>query len=147
MDPLLDREKDFSDFAFALRSLPQNIVEIHACGFLGGRRDHELANFRRSARLFEGAAEADAACDGTIRRGFTRGAPANGPSTWQGTFSLMALENGSRQLQSTGACKYPVGDFAYGVRLRCSSFGIEQHDRRGRVTVTAEGPLFCLLSR
>ena len=45
LDMMLEKEKNFSDFTFALRSLPQNIAEVHARGFLGGRRDHELANF------------------------------------------------------------------------------------------------------
>lgn len=44
LDELLSPDKNFSDLAFALRSLPHGVREITLLGFLGGRRDHELAN-------------------------------------------------------------------------------------------------------
>src|SRR4051794_25182624 len=44
LDELLPSEKDYSDLAFVLRSLPASVNEVTLLGFLGGRRDHELAN-------------------------------------------------------------------------------------------------------
>ena len=44
LDLRLDRDKDFSDLAFALRHIPDSIQSVIMLGFLGGRRDHELAN-------------------------------------------------------------------------------------------------------
>jgi len=45
LDHLLPARKDFSDLAFALRSLPTSVHHLELFGFLEGRRDHELANF------------------------------------------------------------------------------------------------------
>lgn len=45
LDHLLSPHKDLSDLAFVLRELPLSITALEMFGFLGGRRDHELANF------------------------------------------------------------------------------------------------------
>ena len=43
MDIPLDPEKDFSDFSYALQLIPSKVNSVYCAGFLGGRRDHELA--------------------------------------------------------------------------------------------------------
>lgn len=44
MDVSLPTEKDESDLAFALRSLPSTVRVVQTFGFMGGRRDHEWIN-------------------------------------------------------------------------------------------------------
>jgi thiamine pyrophosphokinase len=45
LDVLLPHAKDYSDFAFVLRSLPDRIQNVQTFGFMGGRNDHQLINF------------------------------------------------------------------------------------------------------
>ena len=44
LSKVIPKEKDFSDLAYCLSHIPKNILEIDLYGFLGGRKDHEIAN-------------------------------------------------------------------------------------------------------
>ena len=45
MDEKLDSQKDYSDLAYTLGSIPDHYSELSTQGFLGGRKDHELINW------------------------------------------------------------------------------------------------------
>ena len=136
MDALLDRAKDFSDFAFALRSLPQNISSIHAHGFLGERRDHELANLgeahhflstrlRDTEMYFDDSVQAFSAGEWKFQRA--------------GIFSVFVLEKCSVMI--TGAAQFPI---PAPVDLSAlSSFGLSNVGN-GEIHVSCSGPAFVL---
>ena len=104
LDVLLDRDKDFSDLAFALANIPQGFSEIHLLGFLGGRRDHELFNFGEVHRFLSTAAPTQARFDDKViacsagRWSFCR----------HGGFSIGVLEESRVRME--GACRYPCSE-------------------------------------
>ena len=103
LDVTLPQDKDFSDLAFVLQSLPAHIDRVEMVGFLGGRRDHELMNFGEVHAFLK------------TRTRFTRVnfddsviAFVGGPLELEieGLFSVLVFEESSVRL--TGACKFPL---------------------------------------
>jgi thiamine pyrophosphokinase len=134
MDHQLSREKDFSDFAFALRSLPQNILSVHAHGFLGERRDHELANLGEAHAYLRSRLEPTQLFFDSSVLGFSAG-------SWKfsrsGLFSLFVLETCSVTL--SGACEYQItAPISLGA---FSSFGLSNVGS-GEMTLTCSAPAF-----
>ncbi|MCB0386669.1 MAG: hypothetical protein KDD43_14850 [Bdellovibrionales bacterium] len=133
---LLHRDKDFSDLAFVLRSLPSNIKLIEIVGFLGGHRDHELFNLGEVHRFLNQFSGRIAHLDQSVL-GFSAG-------TWQlehsGEFSLLSLSQGRIQLD--GDIHYPL----------TASTEIQPLDSRGLsnvaeglISITTSGPAFVFL--
>lgn len=139
MDFLLEKEKDYSDFAFALRSLPQNIVEIFLHGFLGGRRDHELANFGEAHAFLKARLTPTVMSWDSDAISWSAG---EWDLEWYKTFSLMAFE--SARVSIEGKCRYQVSTPSEFSAL--SSFGLS-NEGNGRIHIRTEGPLFCFLDR
>lgn len=142
LDEVLPAHKDYSDLAFVLRSLPAHIVNVEMLGFLGERRDHELANLGEvhaflSSRVAFTRVEIHST-DQTIFA-FARGAVT---LDLQGLFSVMVFEPAAVRI--SGACEYPLaGDVVLPV---ASSLGLSNVGS-GEVTITTEQPCFVFLPR
>ena len=101
-------QKAQSDLALALSLFRSSLpLTIHACGFLGGRRDHELLNFgecmqflehhsRSEINFYEASGLLAVKCLGAGAWDFHR----------EGIFSLASMKEVS--LKMTGACDYPI---------------------------------------
>jgi thiamine pyrophosphokinase len=138
MDLLLARDKDYSDFDFALRSLPQNVVEIFAYGFIGGRRDHELAN------LGEAHAFLKARLNKTeiiFDHGITMMSAGKWTCRCVGIFSVLVLE--SCRVSITGKATYQI--LKPSLLPPLSSFGLSNLGA-GDIQVSCEGPLILIRS-
>jgi thiamine pyrophosphokinase len=142
LDEVLPAHKDYSDLAFALRNLPQNIVAVEMLGFLGERRDHELANLGEVHAFLKTRADF---CRVEIHSAsqtvfaFARGALTIDIS---GTFSVMMLEPTPVKIE--GACEYKLGGDV--VLPVASSRGLSNVGF-GEVTITSDQPCFVFLSR
>jgi thiamine pyrophosphokinase len=103
LDEKLNPNKDYSDLAYVLASLPAHFNEICFEGFLGGRRDHEWANLGEAHAFLTQRHQATQLHFGAQITGFSGG-------RWQleidEPFSLLCLE--TAQVKLTGACQYPL---------------------------------------
>jgi thiamine pyrophosphokinase len=137
LDMTLHRDKEYSDLAFALRSLPQNIVEIMAHGFLGGRRDHELANFGEAFAFLKARLKPTRIC-------WDQQAIAWSKGRWEfdrvGTFSLFSFE--PTQITIEGECRYRLPEPT--VLPPLSSLGLS-NEASGHVRIKTSGPLLWLV--
>lgn len=133
----LPREKDYSDFAYALSLLPETILTVDALGFLGGRLDHQLCNLGE-AQVFLKSGEGRSLHFDQQVRGYS-------PGSWDldihGLFSVLVLEKGSLLIH--GECAYQTReprDFPVMGSLGLSNEG------RGRVGIHATQPFFVFQS-
>jgi thiamine pyrophosphokinase len=141
LDELLPAGKDFSDLAFALRGLPGAVCEIEMLGFLGGRRDHELAVLgevhafslgrKLVARLFD--------TEGRLAVVVVSGSPFT--FELHGTFSVFSTLEA--EVTITGACRYPLANPTKLTAL--SSHGLS-NEANGYVTVAGDQPLFIYIN-
>lgn len=101
LDVVLPQEKDFSDLAFVLRSLPLSVRHLELLGFMGGRLDHQLANLGEVAQFLNRRTEFSTASLGNEVTAF-----GHGPLQLkiEGPFSLLALE--ACEVTIHGACRY-----------------------------------------
>ncbi len=139
MDFLLPTQKDLSDLAFVLSSLPENITTVNLRGFLGGRRDHELANFgevhaflnqrQRFSRVDFSSATADFSVIA-----FTRGVLR---INLKGVFSVFVFE--PTQIVLNGACRYCLPKPT--LITTASSLGLS-NEGWGEVEVKSQKPCF-----
>lgn len=140
LDELLPAEKDYSDLVFVLRNLPETVSLVRLFGFLGGRRDHELANFgavheylttrSKFTRVdFHGQ-------DGSSVIGFTAGTLA---VNVEGIFSVFVLE--SAPITIKGACRYPLENSTALKVL--GSHGLS-NEGFGRVEISSSRPCFLI---
>lgn len=138
MDETLPVEKDYSDLAFVLRELPKNIEQLHMHGFLGGRRDHELANLGEVHQFLRkrGQARADLYGEKLTVTGFCGQLQID----INGLFSLIAFEASAVLLQ--GECKYKLDGTT--VLDRVSSHGLS-NEGSGLVMVQSSKPVFIFL--
>lgn len=140
LDEVLPAHKDYSDLAFALRHLPQNIVAVEMLGFSGERRDHELANLGEVHAFLKTRADF---CQVEIHSaGQSVFAFARGSLTIdiKGTFSVMVLEPAPVKIE--GACEYKLaGDV---VLQTASSHGLS-NTGFGAITVSSDQPCFVFL--
>lgn len=140
LDEVLPAHKDYSDLAFVLRSLPSHIVSVEMLGFLGERRDHELANLGEVHAFLKTRTEF---CRVEIHSAVqTVFAFARGSMTIDihGTFSVMVLEPSAVKIE--GACEYTsAGDVVLQV---ASSYGLSNVGH-GEVVLTSDQPCFVFL--
>ncbi len=131
-------KKDLSDLKAALDLLPETCMEVQLWGFLGGKRDHELANFGEIHRFLKSRTSAKASfhdAHGLVE--------ARAAGRWEinlkGRFSLLALE--SCQVRMFGDCEFPIDPPRMLSPL--SSLGISNQGK-GMVHVHSGGPFFIL---
>jgi thiamine pyrophosphokinase len=138
LDERLPARKDYSDLAFVLRGLPASVTSLELFGFLGGRRDHELANFGEVHNFLAARAQAVANFheDSSISViGFT----GRLEMEIDGVFSVLAFE--SADVNISGDCEYKYdGPIEPVVSLGLSNAG------HGRVALRAESPAFLFLN-
>jgi thiamine pyrophosphokinase len=138
LDIKLNPKKDFSDLGFALSLIPQNIKNVFLLGFLGGRRDHEIANLGEIHQFLKKRKDQTKVFfeDKIIaisKNSYTKNIT--------GTFSLMVLEN--TPLKIEGACQYPTKAFIDFLPL--SSLGLSNIGS-GNVIFEASNPFFIFLA-
>lgn len=142
LDEVLPAHKDYSDLAFVLRALPPHIVAIEMLGFLGERRDHELANLGEVHAFLKTRTEFCRveihSTDQTIFA-FARGSLT---ADIHGIFSVMVFEPSAVRIE--GACEFPLnGDVILQV---ASSHGLSNVGH-GDVVLTSDQPCFVFLPR
>lgn len=103
LDETLNPHKDYSDLAYVLASLPKHFHQLFLHGFLGGRRDHEWANFGEM-QAFLGQRNQPTQVD------LGQGVYAYNAGQWQlninEIFSLLCVE--TCKVTLTGACRYQL---------------------------------------
>jgi hypothetical protein len=143
LDELLPPDKDYSDLAFALRALPPSVSKITLLGFLGGRRDHELANlgevhaFLAARPSFARADLVGAHGDRVI--GFAHGVLE---FEYRGEFSLLVLSGTEVSLDGQARYLLPSGS-----RLSpLSSLGLSNQGF-GKMIAKSDDPCFIVWSK
>lgn len=140
LDEVLPRRKDFSDLAFALRELPISVKQIRLFGFLGGRRDHELANFGEVQKFLRDRPGSKA----IFFRDSKPTVIAFGCGEWalevHGIFSAFVLE--ATEVQIMGKCRYELPRPTRFEPL--SSHGLS-NEGFGEVHVSCSSPIFLFL--
>ena len=133
--------QDLTDMRFCLGGLRSGRWRrLHLFGFLGARRDHELANFGEIHAEMKHRDHFEAAClyDGDYRPALTFLQKGPRRFTHQGRFSLLAFDEA--QITLKGACQYP----AEGVLLPpLSGHGIS-NIANGEVELHASQPLLLI---
>lgn len=136
MDEMLPAEKDYSDLAFVLRELPRHIDHVLLKGFLGGRRDHELANLGEVHQFLRRRTQGRAEFDNVIHAFI-----GNFELDINGVFSVLALETVSVTIQ--GACKYRLDGTS--ALEAASSHGVS-NEGFGLVMFSSSKPCFIFLN-
>ncbi|NJM09588.1 MAG: hypothetical protein HC883_01420 [Bdellovibrionaceae bacterium] len=141
LDEVLPANKDYSDLAFVLRSLPAKVTNIDLIGFLGERRDHELANLGEVhqfllTRLQRTTVRISSSHDRIVA--FSQGKVS---MDLRGIFSVMVFE--PEAVKISGACEYPLtGDVILPV---ASSVGLS-NCAFGLVDIESTKPCFVFIS-
>lgn len=134
LDEFLNPKKDYSDLAYVLRNIPPHYVNIHLCGFLGERRDHEIMNLAEAHSFLKNVANA-------TRVHFDKKVTALSRGTWaleaSGSFSLFAFD--SVKLALDGNCEYKIKEPT--VFRALSSHGLS-NSGHGKIEVTCNSPVF-----
>lgn len=112
----LSTNKDFSDLAYALTLLKGVSKTIHSWGFLGGRLDHQMANFGEVTAFLQHKQELMFTWDQKV---FSL-APGQYHFSFQGGFSLLSLMQSTVTLQ--GEVQYPMTTPK--TLQPCQSFGL-----------------------
>jgi thiamine pyrophosphokinase len=138
LDVILPKNKDYSDLAFVLQTLPANVRHVELLGFLGGRRDHELINYGEVHRFLS-----TQALFTTVRFDDAIVAFSGGSLKIQidGTFSVCVLEEAS--LRIAGACHYTLETET--KVSPASSLGLSNVGQ-GTVVIDCDKPCFLFLS-
>ena len=138
LDEQLNPDKDYSDLAYVLSSLPAHFHKIELLGFLGGRRDHELANLGEIHHFLKHRHSPTRVLLDQAVAGFSAG-------DWQleihEVFSLMCVE--STKLTLEGECEYPLNTLTQ-IEPLCSH-GLSNIGR-GCITLKTEQPVFVFYS-
>jgi thiamine pyrophosphokinase len=134
----LPGDKDYSDLKFALSLLPRTIKRVNLCGFLGGRRDHEILNFGEVQNSLLGPLPDTLFSFEEVVFGKN-----NGPLkiNIKGIFSLVVFQKTEVKLE--GKCRYKLPKFR--EILPMSSHGLSNLGD-GEVIIEAKGPFFLFLS-
>lgn len=132
----LSREKDFSDFKAALDLIPQ-AKTIYLWGFLGGRRDHELAVFGECADFLKHHLQCRIYLYEEGKLVGMALPPGSGDIQYTGGFSLFVMEKARVRL---------VGDVLYqlpqpSLLSPFSSHGLSNR-ASGSLRYESEAPLF-----
>jgi thiamine pyrophosphokinase len=138
LDVILPRAKDYSDFAFVLRSLPDSIRRVQTFGFMGGRTDHQVINFGEAHHFLRLRTE-------TVLT-FDHEAWGLSPGVWrpriQGLFSIINFE--ACDIRVEGLCDYQIKE---AVKLQAvTSRGLSNFGH-GQIEIECSGPVFILPER
>ncbi|MFT6071464.1 MAG: thiamine pyrophosphokinase [Bacteriovoracaceae bacterium] len=106
LDEILPIIKDYSDLAYALSILPEEVETVELYGFLGGRLDHELCNFGEVFHYLKDKKNQTKVIIGPEVMALSSG-------TWklskQGSFSLISFEDAEVKL--TGDAVFELGQW------------------------------------
>lgn len=138
LDIKLNPKKDFSDLGFALSLIPQNIENVFLFGFLGGRRDHEMANFGEIHQFLKKRTQQTKVFFEDKIIALSKGSYTK---DIKGTFTLLVLDK--TPLKVEGACLYKMKDFKEFFPL--SSLGLSNIGS-GSVIFEGSGPYFIFLT-
>lgn len=139
MDERLPSVKDFSDLGFVLRGLPISIQLVEMFGFLGGRRDHELANFGEVHRFLSARPSATVNFHDAVGIQIV-GFRGKLQMEIHGVFSVMTFAPANVGI--SGDCQYK-----YEGRLdSVESLGLSNVGQ-GRVALTCDLPCFIFLMK
>ena len=136
MDEKLNPNKNYSDLAYVLSSLPAHFHEVCLYGFIGGRRDHEWANVGEVHAFLQTRYQPTKLHFESEVTGFSAG-------KWQleinAPFSLLCMEVAKVKL--TGDCRYPLKQATKIEPL--SSHGLSNIGK-GSITLETNKPVFVL---
>ncbi|MGE4130940.1 MAG: hypothetical protein AB7F86_04845 [Bdellovibrionales bacterium] len=141
LDFKLNPDKDFSDLAFVLGELPKSVRQLNLYGFLGGRRDHEVAGFGEIHRFL--LTRKEEAMARFFDLSGVKVLAAIGPTeaNIQGRFSLMVME--TSEVRLAGACQYKLDPPR--ILRPFSSHGLS-NEGTGKVRIASEKPYFLFLN-
>lgn len=136
MDIPLSADKDYSDLAYALNSIPADYSNVCLYGFLGKRRDHEYFNLGAAHQFLESRSQPSTIRFEQTIIGYTAG-------TWnfhrEGLFSILSLKD--TWLTLHGDCRYPCRDR---TRFRVlDSLGLSNIGH-GKIHLQTEDPVFVI---
>ncbi|MEZ4741936.1 MAG: hypothetical protein R3B45_05735 [Bdellovibrionota bacterium] len=136
LDKVLNTEKDFSDLSYVFDHLEDYFEEVVLLGFLGGRRDHELANLAEAHRFLSRR-------NLKVRLLFDQEVIGLSKGEWQvsidSIFTLFSFE--AVHLDLRGACKYQTSGFL----RHLSSHGLS-NEGYGKVAISCDHPVFVFTS-
>ncbi len=134
LDEKLNPNKEYSDLAYVLSSLPAHFHEVFLLGFIGGRRDHEWANLGEAYAFLHTRHQATKIHFESEVTGFSVG-------KWQleinGPFSVLSIE--AAQVKLLGDCQYTLKQATKIEPL--SSHGIS-NTGEGAITLQTDKPVF-----
>ncbi len=138
----IKHSQEITDFRFCLDGIRKwRWKELHLFGFLGGSRDHELANFGETHREMKARPNFLQAVFyskdnlGAVQFFQTGEHTAD----MHGIFSLMVLE--PAEITLSGACRYP----AERLQLQPLSGQGISNEASGKVKISASGPFMLLM--
>lgn len=141
LDEVLSADKNFSDLAFVLRSLPPNIATVDLLGFLGERRDHELANLGEIHQFLQTRVQRTTVHVHGSQQNILAFARGTVSIEIKGIFSVMVFE--PEAVRISGDCRYKLeGDVVIPV---ASSLGLS-NEANGTVTIKTSKPCFVFLN-
>jgi len=139
LDERLNTQKDYSDLAYVLASLPAHFHQVMLHGFLGERRDHELANLGEANAFLKHRHHPTRLQFDTAICGFSAG-------DWQleihEPFSLLSIEPAKVTLK--GACAYQLKQLTQ-IDPLCSH-GLSNIGN-GAITLKTDVPVFIVYSQ
>jgi len=141
--PALKKTSDnITDLVFCLIQIDRwKWTQLHLYGFLGARRDHELANFGEVCQMMKTRAETVRAIfyhDESEAKIFIYQAGLHSIEV-QGLFSILVFE--TTRLTISGACQYPVSDQFIGA---FSGRGVSNQGS-GTITIQSANPFLLLI--
>ena len=134
-------DQDQTDLAFALKLVnPGRWTDLHLFGFLGGRKDHELAAIGEVCRALAIRMDLTRATfyDSTGDLAFTVHNIGTHAFVHHGVFSVLAFE--SARFTISGACRFPIRDQTL---LSFSGIGISNVGE-GEFTIQSSGVFMML---
>ncbi len=138
LDVLLPQAKNYSDFAFVLKSLTPNFKHIQTFGFMGGRTDHQLINFGEAHHFLRLRDDTTLIFDHEAW-GFSAG-------VWrpriQGIFSILNLE--ACEIRVEGLCDYQIKELTKLPPMTSRGLSNVGH---GQIEIESTAPIFVLTER
>lgn len=135
-------QKSHSDLALALTLFSQDSnLTLHAWGFLGGRKDHELLNLGEVFHFLSSKKQSKVIFYDSVSKKITHEILSQGIWSYnkEALFSLAAVV--PQKIRILGNCDYPLNDETLLPPL--SSLGLSNFSR-GEFTLHTSGPLMIL---
>lgn len=136
LDLRLAKDKDLSDFAYALKHL-EGFESIHALGFLGERLDHQMFNLGEASEFLKKQKRCCVLFDSKLKV-FT---PGSWKFSHKGIFSVWSLEPATFSI--CGDCQYPLRKK---VISPLSSLTLS-NEARGEIELSCDQVFFCYFNR